>query len=311
MSQNTNTTATATATATAMTQPSQVKPKRKYCKKTKPLKIVEPKSPELVSDEDLADESSPEIPQNSATEDSAESSTENDENSATEEDSAESSTEEDESMKEPVGKEYKNLTKLGATKGELAVALSKKEFHAQNCDQRTMDILIAHKQDQTTKGERTERCSFQVKLQVSKMMLKTIQHHLKPEEGGSYTDVALKEAFNLYFYKQWNEFMSRELVENFQHIYSNKKGEADKITSTLIDVPENYFEETFMNGFLTTPEAVAVMEEKQRLHNRQLNQKRKAKSKIQSKADAKKDFADMTKEEQDAFLADLMAMKKE
>ncbi len=65
-----------------------------------------------------------------------------------------------------------------------------------------------------------------------------------------------------------------------------------------------------MNGFLTSPEAVAVMEEKQRLHNRQLNQKRKAKSKVQAKADAKKDFGDMTKEEQDAFLAELMSMKK-
>ena len=290
-------------TPTEITNPPQViakppakKPIRKVGRPAKKPVLVEetPKSPNPPPETET---------ESSADEDSAESSND--------EDTAESSNdEEDETLKEPVGKEYKNLTRLGATKGELAKALSNKEFHAQNCDQRTMEILIAHKQDQTTKGERTERCSFQVKLQVSKMMLKTIQHHLKPEEGGSYTDVALKEAFNLYFYKQWNEFMSRELVENFQHIYSNKKGEDGKITSTLIDVPEDYFEETFMNGFLTTPEAVAVMEEKQRLHNRQLNQKRKQKSKHQAKADAKKDFADMNKEEQDAFLAELMSMKK-
>jgi hypothetical protein len=296
-----------------MTKPSSPakKPIRKVGRprKTSPDESS-PKTPELVAEEDLIDESSAtDTAESSVEDDTAESSVEDDiDESSVEDDIDESSA--DPTDTEPIGKQYKNLTKLGATKGEVAKALAMKENDTINCDQRAMDILIASKQDSTPSGDRTERCSFQVKLQVSKMMLKTIQHHLKPQGGGTYTDVALKEAFNLYFYKQWNEFMSRELVENFQDIYSNKKSEFGKVIAKIIDVPDDYFQATFMNGFLTSDEAVAVMEEKQRLHERQLNQKRKQKSKTQAKADAKKDFADMSKDEQDAFLAELMSMKK-
>jgi len=300
MSQTNN--QTATATTTAMTQPSAPakKPIRKVGRPAKKIVLAEetPKSPSPPTTETDTAESSNE-------EDTAESSNEEDN-----EIHITTDEEMDKTLAEPIGKQYKNLTKLGATKGELANALAMKQNDTTNCDQRAMDILMAFKTDSTPSGDRTERCSFQVKLQVSKMMLKTIQHHLKPKDGGTYTDVALKEAFNLYFYDQWNEFMSRELVENFQDIYSNKKNEVGKVVGKIIDVPDDYFEETFMNGFLTSDKAVAVMEEKQRLHNRQLNQKRKQKSKTQAKADAKKDFADMSKDEQDAFLAELMSMKK-
>lgn len=204
----------------------------------------------------------------------------------------------------------KFLKQLGATQEELLKYQSyADDGEWKKIDQRGLDILQAFKQDQTATGGRTERCSFQFKLQVSKKMLKTIQHRVLPRDNlnsKTYTDVAIKTALNQYFYSKFNSLMAMELAGLEEEIYSKKKGEEDKVLDTIIDAPEGYFSHDFCDGFLMKTEGREILDKHQEIHEAQLNRKRKTKNKKSQKEEATSFLDSMTKEERDEFLAKYM-----
>ena len=193
-----------------------------------------------------------------------------------------------------------NLTKLGATEEELAKYIECDDWN--EMDVRGLDVMSAHSVDNTKKGERTERCSFQFKLKMSKMMLRTLQHHLTPTSGKSktYTDVAIKTAMNQYFHQKFNAMYAMELVGNTERIYNAKNVEIDEI----ISIPEGFLGE-FLDGFLLG-EGKTTLDKQQEIHESSLNVKRKTKNKATKKQDAVSFLDAMTQEERDQFLANYM-----
>ncbi len=163
-----------------------------------------------------------------------------------------------------------------------------KEIDFEDFGPRGLEVCRAYNEDQTPTGERTERCSFQIKLKLSKCGLKQIQHYVRPVGGGKYTDQSIKAGLNKYFFDKWNSLLAHE--------YFNR-GLSDYFLDT------DFFEEEFCDGYLCSEEGRKIMDEEQDKHNKKKKTKQVAKTKETQATDAKAFLMAMTPEERQAFLS--------
>jgi len=281
-------------------------------KKVIKVKTPEPKTPELVDSSDEASEAesvaSDVSVSSSVSQQSEAKSDESAQQVATDESEGELVLNETEPTPYSASEGFKCLAKLGATYEELAKYHEFQKVGAYTkLDQRGLDLLEAEATDKPKEG-RTDRCSFQFKIKITKQMLKTIQHNLTPTSTKSkqYTDTAIKTAMNQYFYDKINCLSAMEQCGQTENIYSKKNGEEDKVISTVIKVSDEFFEEEFCDGYLHYGAGRKILDAQQNIHEQTLSIKRKTKNKQTKAQEAKSFLDDMTDEARNEFLAKYM-----
>ena len=164
-------------------------------------------------------------------------------------------------------------------------------------DKRGVELMIKYNQMITPEGSRTERCSFKFQINMTKTMLRTLKYYIKPtsDKSESYTDVALKSALNQFFFNKFENLMSMELVGRTRACDNGD----------IIDVPTNYFEEQFCDGYLYK-EGRKHLDTAQDIHEQSIKKQRKTKIKEIHTSNVKHTLDNMSKEERDALFAEYM-----
>ena len=206
-----------------------------------------------------------------------------------------------------VGK--KELTKLGATIGDVNRCKYKIDSRSMTLDARETKIMIAYNKDF---GVSNERISFRVELDITGKMLRTIQREVLPDadrnpQSSNFTDKAIKDALTHYFYDKFTHLQSLELGKRFKVRKNKTTGEVmDK--HTTIDVDRPYFEDNFLDGYLCG-DGYEIMTKSQSLHELTLTTKKKTtgrKTKA-TKTGVLADIATLSAEERAELLASLSA----
>ena len=164
-------------------------------------------------------------------------------------------------------------------------------------DKRGVELMVKYNQMRTETGSRTERCSFKFQINMTKTMLRTLKYYIKPtsDKSESYTDVALKSALNQFFFNKFENLMSMELVGRTRACDNGD----------IIDVPTNYFEEQFCDGYLYK-EGREHLDTAQDIHEKSIKKQRKIKIKEIHTSNVKHTLNNMSKEERDALFAEYM-----